>query len=72
MFSKFKKGVMVLVVGKGKIEPIKTYKYRYGKVIQRDDFFKDYEIKFKDGTTDWLDEQYLRYSKKYSERSNHK
>jgi len=72
MYQKFKKDTIVWVNGKGKEEPSKTYKYRYGRVTEKDSFFNDYKIQFRDGTTDWIDEKYLIYSKKYNERSKPK
>lgn len=68
MYQKFKKGTVVVVKGMGKEDPIRRYKYRYGKVVERDDFFHDYKIRFKDGTTDWIDEKYLRHAKKENRR----
>ena len=56
----------------GKEDPIKTYKYRYGEVIEKDAFFLDFKIQFRDGTTDWIDKENLIISKKYNERSKQK
>lgn len=72
MYSKFKRGTIVLVNGEGKEEPLKLYKKRYGKVIDKDAFFLDYQVQFKDGTTDWLDAKCLIHSEKYNERSKSK
>ena len=69
MFNKFKIGQLVYVRGIGKWNG-KKYKHVIGKVIARDDFFLDYEIQFKDGTTDWLDEEYLEAKRNYKKKEN--
>lgn len=65
MFSKFKKGDRVIVSGQGKNDG-EIYKNKQGIVEERDPYYMDYFIKFKDGTSDWLSERYLRkpYKKK--------
>ena len=65
MFNKFKIGQFVIVNGIGKCDG-KRYINEKAKVISKDDFFLDYEVKFSDGTTDWLDEKYIRKIRKYT------
>lgn len=59
MFNKFKDGETVIVSGIGKCNG-KKYKNKIAKVICRDPYFLDYNVKFKDGTEDWLDKKYLK------------
>ena len=54
MHNKFKIDEMVIVNGIGK-ENGTIYKNRIAKVICRDPFYFDYNIKFNDGTEDWID-----------------
>ena len=65
MFSKFKIGNKVFVNGIGKNDG-KVYANVSAIVIEHDSYFKDYLVRFKDGTTDWISPQYLRkpYSRK--------
>ena len=58
MFNKFKDGDIVIVNGIGKCNG-KRYNNKIGKIICRDPFFFDYNIKFEDGTEDWLDDVYI-------------
>jgi len=67
MHNKFKIGQLVSVNGIGKCNG-KQYKNAIGKVISKDDFFLDYEIQFKDGSIDWLDEKDLRVKRKYTKK----
>ena len=53
MHSKFKKGEIVIVYGKGEIDG-KVYRNKIAKVIERDPYYKDYLVRFEDGTEDWL------------------
>ncbi len=59
MFNKFKNGQAVIVYGYGENDG-KFYNNKSAKVILRDPYFKDYLIKFKDNTEDWVLEKYLR------------
>lgn len=59
MFNKYKKGSKIFVYGYGKTNG-KFYKNISGEIIECDPYFKDYRIKFKDGTEDWILPQYLR------------
>ena len=58
MFSKFKAKDKVIVNGIGKYNE-KEYRNQTAIVINRDPFFLDYNVRFEDGTEDWLDEEYL-------------
>lgn len=71
MFNKFKNGERVLVNGIGK----NTEKYYYrkrGYVICRDPYYKDYNIRFPDGTEDWFDTESLRKSRKENKENGNK
>ena len=59
MFNEFKKGHKVIVYGFGKNNG-KFYKNVPAIVIERDPHFKDYHLKFKDGTDDWVLPKYIR------------
>lgn len=59
MFSKFKAKDKVIVNGIGKCNG-NIYINEIATVINRDPFFMDYNIRFKDNTEDWLDEDYLK------------
>ena len=59
MFNKFKNNQLVIVNGFGK-ENGTFYKNKLAKVICRDPFFLDYNIKFADGTEDWINGVYLK------------
>lgn len=65
MFNEFKNGDKVFVEGIGKNNG-KVYKNVPAKIIERDPYFKDYLVRFKNGTEDWILPQYLR--KPYSRR----
>jgi len=54
MYNKFKNNEIVFVTGEGK-ENVTYYKNRIAKIICRDPFFFDYNVRFEDGTEDWLD-----------------
>lgn len=56
MFNKFKNEQIVIVNGKGKCNGY-IYINRIGIIICRDPYYLDYNIKFEDGTEDWLDEE---------------
>ena len=45
----------------------KFYKKQPAIIIERDSYYLDYLVKFKDGTEDWIEEKYLRkpYARKY-------
>lgn len=59
MHNKFKINEIVIVNGIGK-ENGTIYKNRIAIVICRDPFYFDYNIKFNDGTEDWLDGECLK------------
>ncbi len=58
MFSRFKKGEIVLVRGIGQNDQ-KCYNGILAKVIERDPYYKDYLMQFEDGSEDWLIPRYL-------------
>lgn len=55
----FKKGHTVIVYGIGK-ENGTIYKNKSAIILERDVFFNDYHVQFKDGTQDWILPKYLR------------
>lgn len=59
MFNGFKKGHKVIVYGPGQKND-KFYKNVPAIIIERDPYFKDYCVKFRDGTEDWVLPKYLR------------
>lgn len=68
MYSKFKKNQKVIVYGLGENKG-KFYNNVPGVIIERDPYFKDYHVKFINGTEDWLlkdslKETYQRENKK--------
>ena len=65
MFNEFKKGEKVIVCGRGQ-ECRTFYKNQPAIILERDPYYKDYLVKFKNGTEDWILPQHLRkpYSKK--------
>ena len=65
MFNEFKKGSKVIVYGIG-LKNGKFYKNIPGIIVEKDPYFLDYLVKFKNGKEDWISPKYLRkpYSKK--------
>lgn len=65
MHNKFKNGTKVIVCGPGKNNG-KMYRNVSAIIIERDPYYKDYHVRFKDGTKDWLLPRHIRkpYSKK--------
>ena len=59
MFNKFKNNHKVIVCGPGQTDG-KFYKDVPAIIIERDPYYKDYHVKFKDGTEDWILPKYLR------------
>lgn len=59
MFNEFKKGHKVIVYGPGQNDG-KFYRHESAIIIERDPYFLDYHIRFKDGTEDWILPEYLR------------
>ena len=59
MHNKFNIKSKVIVNGIGKCNG-KIYINQTAIVINRDPFFMDYNVRFDDGTEDWLDEEYLK------------
>lgn len=58
MFNRFKNGETVLVRGIGQNNN-KHYRGVLAKVIERDPYYKDYLVQFRDGSEDWLIPKYL-------------
>ena len=69
MFNEFKKGSKVIVNGTGQNDG-KIYKNVPAKIIERDPYYLDYHVQFKDGTEDWILPKDLRkpYSRKGKRR----
>ena len=59
MFNKFKKGHRVIVYGPGQNDG-KFYRNVPAIIIERDSFYKDYLVKFNDGSEDWIEPNHLR------------
>lgn len=59
MFNKFKKGHRVIVYGPGQNDG-KFYRNVPAIIVERDPYYKDYCVKFLDGTEDWILPEYLR------------
>lgn len=59
MFNKFKINEIVSANGIGKMNNDR-YNNRIAIVICRDPFYLDYNIRFEDGSEDWIDEEYLK------------
>ena len=66
MKNKFKNKDKDFVYGRGENDG-KYYKKQPAFIIERDSYYLDYLVKFKDGTEDWIEEKYLRkpYARKY-------
>lgn len=58
MFNKFKNSERVIVYGSGE-EDGKFYNFTYATVIERDPYYKDYHLKFDDGSEDWMLPKYI-------------
>lgn len=65
MHNEFKNGTKVIVYGPGENND-KFYKNVPAKIIERDPYYKDYLVRFIDGTEDWLLPEHIRkpYSRK--------
>lgn len=59
MFNEFKKGHKVIVYGPGQNDG-KFYRNVPAIIVERDPYYKDYCVKFLDGTEDWILPEYLR------------
>lgn len=59
MRNRFKNNDKVFVYGYGENDG-KFYRNIPAIIIERDPFYQDYLIKFKDSTEDWVQEKYLR------------
>lgn len=69
MYNQFKEGSKVLVCGLGQ-DNGKYYDKELAIILERDPYFKDYHIRFKDGTEDWILPKYLR--KPYARKKGNK
>ena len=70
MFNKYKNNERVIITGFGKNNK-KYYFERKGIIICRDPFFLDYNVKFEDGTEDWLDENCISKEGDNNENNTH-
>lgn len=59
MFMKFKRNQQVLINGIGKFEDT-IYKNKLATVIRRDPYFKDFYVRFEDGTADWISPEHIK------------
>ena len=57
MFNKFKINELVICNGIGKITG--KYFYKFGTVVEKDYYYKDYCVKFEDGFEEWFSENDL-------------
>ena len=69
MFSKYKKGDKVMVCGPGQNDG-RFYRDVPAIIIQRDPYFHDYNVRFKDGTEDWILPEHLRKPCTWKGRKN--
>ena len=67
MRNKFKNGSNVIVYGSGQTDG-KFYNNVPAIIIERDPYYMDYHIKFKNGTEDWILPKYLRKPYKRKEK----
>lgn len=63
MNNLFKDHESVIVNGFGKNNNY-SYKNKLAIIICRDSYFKDYNVKFENGTEDWINEKYLKKTKR--------
>lgn len=59
MFNKFKNNEIVLICGYTK-EHNNYYYNERAQIICRDPFYLDYNIKFEDGSEDWVDSIFIK------------
>lgn len=59
MFNRYKNKSKVIVYGPGQNNG-NFYNNIPATIIERDPYFKDYHVKFKNGTDDWILPKYLR------------
>lgn len=71
MHNEFKNGSKVFVYGPGQNDG-KFYNKKLAIILERDPYFRDYHVKFKDGTEDWILPKYLRkpYARKKGNKKN--
>ena len=63
MHNEFKNNTKVIICGPGETNG-KMYKNVLAIIIERDPYYKDYHVKFNDGTTDWLLPEHIRKEEK--------
>lgn len=59
MHNEFKNGSKVIVCGPGENDG-KIYINRTAIILERDPYYMDYHVKFKDGVDDWILPKYIR------------
>ena len=71
MKNKFKNKDKVFVYGPGENAGV-FYKNLPAIIIERDSYYRDYLVRFKNGTEDWIKPQYLRnpYERKNKKSKN--
>jgi len=69
MHNEFKDNSKVFVYGPGQNDG-KYYYKESAIILERDPYYKDYHVRFKDGTDDWILPKYLRkpYARKKGNR----
>lgn len=69
MHNEFKNGAKVFVCGPGEKNG-KFYNDVPAKILERDPYYLDYHVKFKDGTDDWFLPEHIRkpYARKKKRR----
>ena len=71
MHTEFKNGSKVFVYGPGQCQNNgKYYKNKPAIILERDPYYKDYHVRFKNGTEDWILAKYLR--KPYARKKGNK
>ena len=70
MYTKFKRNSKVLVYGHGESTG-KFYRNEPAIVLERDSYYGDYLVRFKDNSEDWILAEHLRkpYERKSKKRS---
>ncbi len=70
MNNEFKNSTLVIVCGPGENNG-KIYRNVLGIIVERDPYYKDYLVRFQDGTEDWFLPRYIRkLCKRKKEKSN--
>ena len=73
MHNEFENGTRVIIYGPGENDG-KMYFNQPAIIIERDPYYLDYHVKFKDGNTDWFAPEHIRkpYSKKRRRKNEDK